>query len=69
MDDKYFIVEITETLQKLVKVRAQDENEAIKKVKNAYRDEKIILDSSDYMDTNFDLFEDEGVIDEIEEIN
>lgn len=48
-------VEITETLQKIVSIEAGDENAAISAVKQMYRNEYIVLDNSDYIDTNIDI--------------
>lgn len=50
---KVFKVEITETLQKTVEVKALDEADAIIKVKEMYRKEKIILNETSYIDTDF----------------
>jgi flagellar biosynthesis regulator FlbT len=49
-------VEITETLQRIVKVSASDEREAVKLVRKQYRNEDIVLDSNDYIDTEFDIY-------------
>lgn len=51
-------VEIKETLAKIIKVEAFDENEAIEIVKNNYNEGKMeyILDFSDYIDTEFKVF-------------
>ena len=50
---KVFKVEITETLQKTVEVKALDEADAIIKVKEMYRREKIVLNETSYIDTDF----------------
>jgi len=50
---KVFKVEITETLQKTVEVKALDEADAIIKVKEMYRKEKIVLNETSYIDTDF----------------
>lgn len=39
----YYVVEITETLQKWVQVEAENETEAEEIVRKDYKDEKIIL--------------------------
>jgi len=49
-------VEITETLQKIVSLEAEDETSAVLAVKQMYRNEDIILDSSDYTDTEIYVF-------------
>lgn len=50
---KYKIV-ITETLSRVVEVEAEDWSDAIEKVEADYWDSKIILDSNDYLCTDFD---------------
>ena len=49
-------VEITETLQRIVSIDAADKDAAILTVKQLYRNEDIMLDSSDYIDTAIDIF-------------
>lgn len=44
-----YVVKIKEVLVKLVKVDAETEDEARKKVRNAYLDGKVILGSDDYV--------------------
>jgi hypothetical protein len=46
---KQYEVEITETLQRVVKVKARTLDEAITQVKESYKHEEIILDSSDFV--------------------
>jgi len=46
-----YIVEIEEILQKVVEVEAESKDEAWKKVSQQYKDEEIVLDSSDHVDT------------------
>ncbi len=53
---KTFIIEITETLQKQIQVDADSEEDAIYKIKNQYNQTNIVLDESNYIDTQFDLF-------------
>lgn len=57
---KKFTVEITETLQRQIEVEAVDENEAISKVEKMYRDEEVVLDSGDYIDTEFNIIDKNG---------
>lgn len=57
---KKFTVEITETLQRQIEVEAADENEAISKVEEMYRDEEVVLDSGDYIDTEFNIIDKNG---------
>lgn len=51
---KTFYVSITETLNKIVEVQAEDEYEAIHKVSDAYYAGDIVLDSEDFVDTEFE---------------
>ena len=48
-------VEITETLQKTVEVEAENESEAISEVEGQYYSGEIELDSSDFIDTKFEI--------------
>lgn len=50
-----FIVEITETLQKQIEVETNSQDEAYAKVKEDYKNGKIILDETSYIDTEFDV--------------
>ena len=45
---KRYYVSVTETLNKVVSVDAESEEEAVDMVRNAYDDSAIILDSDDY---------------------
>lgn len=45
---KRYYVSVTETLNKVVSVNAESEEEAVDMVRNAYDDSVIILDSDDY---------------------
>jgi hypothetical protein len=44
-----FEVEITETLQRVVKVETDTLDEAVTQVRECYEREKIILDSGDFL--------------------
>ena len=57
---KTITVEITETLQRQVKVRAADPSEAIAKVEDKYYNQDIVLDASDYIDTDFNIIDKNG---------
>lgn len=50
---KTYCVEVTENLSKLVKISANSEEQALSLVKQAYRQESIVLTSEDYLQTNF----------------
>lgn len=50
---------ITETLQRVIEVDLNDiDCNPIEYVRNQYHDEEIILDSSDLVETEFELMED-----------
>ena len=53
---KKFNIQITETLQKVVTVRANSIEDAIFKVKSQYKNEEIVLDYSNYVSTEIDEF-------------
>ena len=59
MKEKIFEVEIEETLQRVIKVKATNEDEAIDIVTKRYKNEEIVLDSDDFMDYDIHLFTDE----------
>ena len=48
-------VEINETLSRIIEVEAENENDAVSKIKDLYRKEKIVLDSNDYLDTKIEI--------------
>lgn len=50
-------IEITETLQRQVDVEAINSDEAFRKVISTYRKQDIVLDSNDYVGTNFKILE------------
>ena len=50
-----YIIEITETLQKQVEVEAQNESEAIRIIKEKYKNEDIILTEQDFIDYEIDI--------------
>lgn len=51
--DKY-VVSIYETLAKNIEVEAENYSDAIKKVREKYNNEEIVLSGDDYYDTEFD---------------
>ena len=51
---KTFYISITETLNKIVEVQAEDEYEAISKVEDAYYSDEVELDYNDKVDVTFD---------------
>ena len=46
----HLLSEVEEILQKVVEVEAESKDEAWKKVSQQYKDEEIVLDSSDHVD-------------------
>ena len=50
-------IEIKETLSRIIDIEADNENEAILKAKAEYRKQNIILDDSDYIDTEINIYE------------
>lgn len=58
MKKKYY-VEITETLQKVVEVEAESEEEAVDKVHVDYINENIVLDEKCWVDTKVDIYKED----------
>ena len=58
---KTFYISVTETLNRIVEVHAEDKYEAIQKATDAYHDEQIVLDSDDYVDVDFDDVTDDTI--------
>ena len=50
-------VEINETLSRIIEVEAENENDAVSKIKELYRKEEIVLDSNDYLNTKIEIYE------------
>ena len=48
-----FQIEISETLSRIVSVKANDINEAIQKVREQYQQSDIVLDSEDFITVDF----------------
>ena len=51
---KTFYISVTETLNKIVEVQAEDSSEALQKAEDAYYNGEIVLDSEDFVDTEFE---------------
>lgn len=60
---KRYLVEVTETLQKQITITANSREEAEQKVRNKYRDEEIVLDENDYIDTEFTVLKEKRIRD------
>ncbi len=60
-----FEIEITEILSTVIKVEAENQNDAILKVKEMYLNQEIVLDAEDYKDTDITPFINDSYIQEI----
>lgn len=54
--ERVFQIEIVETLSNIVEVRAKNEQEALLKAQDMYRNEEIVLYPDDFIDTKFNIF-------------
>lgn len=52
-NEKEYKVEITETLSEIISVKANSVKEAREKAEEMYHKEKVVLDSSNYVNTKF----------------
>lgn len=52
-----FQVEIVETLSTIVEVNAEDEQSALLKAQEMYRNEQVVLYPDDFIDTKFVVFQ------------
>ena len=50
-----YIVEVTETLQRIIEIDAESNMEAESKVRRQYLNEDIVLDSADFIDVEFEV--------------
>ncbi len=50
---KTYEIEIEEVMQRRVQIDAENEKEAIKQVKERYKNEEIVLDYGDFKDVSF----------------
>lgn len=55
---KEYAIEVIETLSRVVHVDAESEAEALVTVSDMYYNEDIVLDASDHVDTDFNIYED-----------
>jgi hypothetical protein len=51
-----YTIEITETLQRIVEIEAASLDDAISEIRKQYKDEEIILDSNDCVETDISEF-------------
>ena len=49
-------IEIKETLSRIIEIEADNEDGAIKEVKKQYKNENIVLNAEDYMDTEIKIY-------------
>jgi len=52
-----FQIEILETLSNIVEVNAEDEQSALLKAQEMYRNEQVVLYPDDFIDTKFNIFQ------------
>lgn len=60
---KKYLVEITETLQKQITVSANSREEAEQKIRERYKDEEIVLNEKDYVNTDFHVLKEVRIMD------
>ena len=48
-----FKIEVKETLSRIIEIEANSVDEAFSKIQNLYKNEKIVLDADDYVETEF----------------
>lgn len=53
---KTYSIEIIETLSRVVEIEADSVENALKSALEKYRNEDIVLDTNDYVDTVIDIF-------------
>ena len=53
MNKTIFNIEITETLQKIIEIEADNEEDALHKVMKMYKNEEVILDYDNFVDVIF----------------
>ncbi|MDO9152282.1 MAG: DpnD/PcfM family protein [Paludibacter sp.] len=59
MSKKKFKIEITEILQRVVEIEAENIDIAIENITQKYKSEEIVLDWNDYIEANIDIFADD----------
>lgn len=50
---KTYYIRVTKTIDRIVEVHAEDSSEALQKAEDAYYNGEIVLDSEDFVDTQF----------------
>ncbi|WP_262880843.1 MULTISPECIES: DpnD/PcfM family protein [unclassified Psychrobacter] len=54
---RVFQIEVVETLSNIVEVNAENEQEALLKAQDMYRNEEVVLYPDDFIDTKFNIFD------------
>lgn len=54
---KEFAIEVIETLSRIVRVEAENKDDALSQVWDMYSEEEIVLDASDHIDTDLSIYE------------
>ena len=54
--EKVFQIEIVETLSNIVEISAENEQEALLKAQELYRNEEVVLYPDNLIDTKFNIF-------------
>lgn len=57
MEVKNYQIEITETLNRIIEIKAGSFKSALEKARNLYRHEKVVLTSEDFLEVEFKNFE------------
>lgn len=65
---KRYYVSVTKTLNKVVSVDAESENDALKQVRTAYDDSVIVLDSDNFCGETIEIEEDQQFYTDYEKI-
>jgi len=52
---KKYRIEVMEILSRTIETEAENEEDAVEKVRKMYRNCEVILDASDYVDTEFSV--------------
>ena len=55
--EKVFQIEIVETLSNLVEISAENEQEALLKAQELYRNEEVVLHPDDLIDAKFNILQ------------
>ena len=54
---RVFQIEVVETLSNIVEVNAENEQEALLKAQDMYRNEEVVVYPDDFIDTKFNIFD------------